>query len=325
MYVVSQLKDFFLDYQRKNPFDFAPNELFAPVDYIMQLGGKRLRPILVLMGYNLFKEDIEQALPVAYAIEIFHNFSLVHDDIMDQAPLRRGQATVHHKYDNNTGILSGDVMLIYAYHYLVRIKDEALIPSIIRVFTEIAEKVCIGQQYDMNFETCQTVKISEYLKMIEYKTAVLLAGALKMGAILAKASQSDIYHLGEFGRNIGIAFQLQDDILDTFGNPEKFGKRIGGDIIQNKKTYLVLKTLEVADVIDKMKLNTLMKSSPKEEAKKIATVKAIFQKNQIQKLADLKKDEYQNSALAHLAKVNIPAKRKEKLRQLADSLFKRKE
>jgi len=276
MYSVPNLKKIYLEYLHANPFSKAPQALFEPVDYIMQLGGKRLRPILVLMGYNLFREDIQPALPIAQAVEIFHNFSLVHDDIMDEAPLRRGQPTVHHKYDTNTGILSGDVMLIYAYHYLLKIKEERLIAPIVKVFTEVAEAVCVGQQYDMNFETSNSVTIPEYLKMIENKTALLLVGALKMGAILAEADEQDVYHLGEFGRNVGIAFQLQDDILDTFGDPEKFGKRVGGDIVQNKKTFLVLKTMEVANEADKNKLLTLMQSYPKDEEKKIEEVRAIF-------------------------------------------------
>ena len=325
MYSVPKLKEVYLDYLHANPFNQAPQTLFEPVDYIMQLGGKRLRPILVLMAYNLYKKDIQPALPIAQAVEIFHNFSLVHDDIMDEAPLRRGQATVHHKYDINTGILSGDVMLIYAYHYLLKIEDPKLVPPIIKVFTEVAEAVCIGQQYDMNFETSDSVTIPEYLKMIEHKTALLLVGALKMGAILAEADEQDVYHLGEFGRNIGIAFQLQDDILDTFGDPEKFGKRVGGDIVQNKKTFLVLKTIEVANEVDKNKLLTLMQTYPEDEEKKIEAVKNIFQKNNIQHLADVVKETYQNQAMQHLDKVNIHSEKKQQLKILAEQLLKRNE
>ena len=325
MYSVPKLKEVYLEYLHANPFNQAPQTLFEPVDYIMQLGGKRLRPILVLMAYNLYKKDIQPALPIAQAVEIFHNFSLVHDDIMDEAPLRRGQATVHHKYDINTGILSGDVMLIYAYHYLLKIEDQKLVPPIIKVFTEVAEAVCIGQQYDMNFETSDSVTIPEYLKMIEHKTALLLVGALKMGAILAEADEQDVYHLGEFGRNIGIAFQLQDDILDTFGDPEKFGKRVGGDIVQNKKTFLVLKTIEVANEVDKNKLLTLMQTYPEDEEKKIEAVKNIFQKNNIQHLADVVKETYQNQAMQHLDKVNIHSEKKQQLKTLAEQLLKRNE
>lgn len=325
MYSVPNLKKIYLEYLYANPFNQAPQTLFEPVDYIMQLGGKRLRPILVLMAYNLYHETIKPALPIAQAVEIFHNFSLVHDDIMDEAPLRRGQPTVHHKYDTNTGILSGDVMLIYAYHYLLKIEEQRLIPSIVKVFTEVAEAVCIGQQYDMNFETSDSVTISEYLKMIENKTALLLVGALKMGAILANADSQDIYHLGEFGRNVGIAFQLQDDILDTFGDPEKFGKRVGGDIVQNKKTFLVLKTMEVANAVDKNQLLTLMQTYPKDEEQKIEEVKAIFQNNNIQHLADEIKLTYQNKAMLHLDSVKVDSGKKQYLKTLANQLLRRNE
>jgi len=325
MYSVATLKEIYLEYLHANPFNKAPQALFEPADYIMQLGGKRLRPILVLMAYNLFKKEIEPALPIAQAVEIFHNFSLVHDDIMDAAPLRRGQPTVHHKYDINTGILSGDVMLIYAYQYLLKIEQQQLIPAIVKVFTDVAEAVCVGQQYDMNFETNDSVTIPEYLTMIENKTALLLVGALQMGAILANADEQDVYHLGEFGRNVGIAFQLQDDILDTFGDPEKFGKRIGGDIAQNKKTFLVLKTLEVANEVDKNKLLDLMQTYPENVEKKIETVRAIFRKNNIQQLADVSKKAYQAKAMLHLDNVKIPLERKSPLQSLADQLLRRNE
>jgi len=325
MYSVPNLKEIYLEYLDANPFNKAPQALFEPADYIMQLGGKRLRPILVLMAYNLFKKEVQPALPIAQAVEIFHNFSLVHDDIMDAAPLRRGRPTVHHKYDINTGILSGDVMLIYAYQYLLKIEEQRLIPPIVKVFTEVAEAVCVGQQYDMNFETSDSVTIPEYLNMIENKTALLLVGALQMGAILANADEQDVHHLGEFGRNVGIAFQLQDDILDTFGDPEKFGKRVGGDIAQNKKTFLVLKTIEVANEIDKNKLLALMQTHPDDEDKKIEAVKAIFQKNNIQQLADVIKKTYQDKAIFHLDNVNIPSERKFHLQSLADQLLKRDE
>ncbi len=324
MYSVAQLKDTFLDYLAENLFTKNPTKLFEPVDYIMQLGGKRLRPILVLMAYNLYETDIKAALPIAQAVEIFHNFSLVHDDIMDEAPLRRGKPTVHYKYDTNTGILSGDVMLIYAYHYLLKIEEKELIPEIIKIFTEVAEAVCIGQQYDMDFETSNEVTIPEYLMMVEHKTALLLVGALKMGAILAKATAEDVFNLGEFGRNIGIAFQLQDDILDTFGDPAKFGKRVGGDILQNKKTFLVLKTIEVANELDKKQLHLLMSSYPKDEEKKIRDVRTIFQKNNIKLLANQIKNEYQDKAMMHLKKVEVGENKKNELMSLAAVLLERK-
>ncbi|MEM1119566.1 MAG: polyprenyl synthetase family protein [Bacteroidota bacterium] len=323
MYSVPDLKAIYLEYMQANAFTKEPNELFDPADYIMQLGGKRLRPILVLMAYNLFQEDIRPALPIAQAVEIFHNFSLVHDDIMDEAPLRRGQPTVHQKYDSNTGILSGDVMLIYAYQFLLKIEERDLVPEIVQVFTDVAEAVCVGQQYDMNFETQEDVTIPAYLQMIENKTAMLLVGALKMGAILSRTSQENVNHLAEFGRNIGIAFQLQDDILDTFGDPEKFGKRVGGDIAQNKKTFLVLKTQAVANTDDRHRLQQLMASYPKDEAQKIAEVRALFEKNNIQTLADEVKAGYQEKAMWHLSQVEVAEERKQVLIQLANVLLKR--
>lgn len=323
MYSVADLKATYLKYMQANAFTKAPNELFEPADYIMQLGGKRLRPILVLMAYNLFKKEIEPALPIAQAVEVFHNFSLVHDDIMDEAPLRRGQPTVHQKYDNNTGILSGDVMLIYAYQFLLKIKEKDLIPEIVQIFTDVAEAVCVGQQYDMNFETQADVTIPAYLHMIENKTAMLLVGALKMGAILSRTSQQNVEHLAAFGRNIGIAFQLQDDILDTFGDPEKFGKRVGGDIVQNKKTFLVLKTQAVANADDRHRLQQLMANYPKDEEQKIAEVRALFEKNNIQVLADKVKADYQEKAMWHLSQVEVAAERKQVLVQLANSLLER--
>lgn len=324
MYQVPALKEYFINYMNENSFDKSPKGLFKPVDYILRLGGKRLRPILVLMSYNLFHNSISAALPIAYAIEIFHNFSLVHDDIMDEAPIRRGKPTIHHKYGLNTGILSGDVMLIYAYQYLLKIKQKELIPEIVTIFTEVAEKVCIGQQYDVDFETSNKVSISDYLKMIEYKTAVLLVGALKMGATLAKASSIDIHHLGEFGKNIGLAFQMQDDLLDTFGEADKFGKMVGGDIVQNKKTYLVLKTLELADSKDKTQLIRLMNNEVIAPTEKVELVKSIFIKYDIQQLTYSKQQEYQSQAMQHLAKVSVTQERKVALTKLANDLLLRK-
>ncbi|MFK8104543.1 MAG: polyprenyl synthetase family protein, partial [Saprospiraceae bacterium] len=220
------LKQIFDDYIATNEFKQAPVALYEPINYIFSLGGKRLRPLLLLMGYNLFGERVEEALPAAFAIEIFHNFSLLHDDIMDEAPLRRGKPSVHVKYNVNTGILSGDVMLIYAYQYLARLSVLPRYAKIVELFNQLAIDVCEGQQYDMNFEEEEQVALSAYLKMIELKTAALIGGALGMGAVIGGASEKDMEQLMQFGRNIGIAFQIQDDILDTFGDPEKFGKKV---------------------------------------------------------------------------------------------------
>lgn len=222
----------------------SPKELYEPISYLMALGGKRMRPLLVLMGYQLFKDDVKKALPAALAVETFHNFTLMHDDIMDNAPLRRGKATVHEKWNSNIAILSGDVMLVEAYKLLCTL-DKEIIPDILNVFNKTAVEVCEGQQWDMNFESRSDVSIAEYLKMIEQKTAILLGASLKMGALLAGGSQQAADALYAFGVHIGIAFQLQDDWLDVFGDPEHFGKQVGGDILANKKTYLLLKTQEV--------------------------------------------------------------------------------
>jgi len=236
----------FIEFLEKNSYNNQPENLYKPINYIVNLGGKRLRPILTLMTTDIFAGDHREALDAALAVEVFHNFSLVHDDIMDDAPLRRGQTTVHEKWDLNTGILSGDAMLILAYQYFENYNG-SIFKALAKLFSKTALEVCEGQQYDIDFETRDDVTIPEYLKMIEYKTSVLVAAAMKMGAIIANASEADQDHIYEFGRNLGIAFQLQDDYLDAFGDPETFGKQVGGDIIENKKTYLYLKTLEHAN------------------------------------------------------------------------------
>ena len=281
----------------------APNKLYQPIDYIMNLGGKRLRPIASLMACDLFAGDFKKALPISYALEIFHNFSLVHDDIMDQSSLRRGKDTVHKKWDENTAILSGDVMLIYAYEHLLKTGSNHL-QSLIQIFNEVSIGVCEGQRMDMDFEDqeIQDIAIDEYIKMIELKTSILIWGAFKMGALIADATNGDMDNIAEFGRKLGIAFQLQDDYLDTFGQRAKVGKRIGGDILQNKKTFLVLKTYELADQADKNRLNTLL-STPidtSEEEQKINEVTQLFLKYKVDKLSrDLIKA-YSSESLEHL-------------------------
>jgi geranylgeranyl diphosphate synthase, type II len=310
-------------YRAQHPFDGEPRALYTPVNYIMELGGKRLRPILALMGYELFNPNYAAALPLAYAIEIFHNFSLVHDDIMDAAPLRRGQATVHTKWNPNTAILSGDVMLIYAYDYLLRLDAPSRIAEIVRVFNRVAREVCEGQQMDMDFETRQDVSIPEYLRMIELKTSVLIAGALEMAGLAAGANAEDVKHLYEFGRNVGIAFQLQDDILDTFGDPEAVGKQIGGDIVQNKKTYLILKALEIGSVADRQKLEAWMNTPTTDAPAKIAQVKSLLQELDIQNLAQQRKQEFQDLAFEHLHALSVPAQNRLALETLAHGLLDR--
>lgn len=319
---LEQLKTYYEAYAAKNQFSKTPKGLYEPVDYILNIGGKRLRPLMLLMTAKLFTDDLDKALAPAYAIEVFHNFTLVHDDIMDAAPLRRGKTTVHHKWNTNTGILSGDVMLIYTYEYLRHV-DSVILPEVIRIFNEVAIGVCEGQQYDVDFETMDRVSIPQYIKMIELKTSVLVAGAMRIGALVGGANDEDAYNLGEFGRNIGIAFQLQDDILDTYGDPEKFGKKVGGDIAQNKKTFLVLKSLELAPPEIAARLKDLLSTYPKDEASKIKEVTAIFDHLNIRDHANQKKETYLNLAYKHLKAVNIPESKKQSLYDFAKFLIHR--
>jgi geranylgeranyl diphosphate synthase type II len=323
MQVIQAYHQLFEEYRLAHPFLGHPTELYDPVNYIMELGGKRLRPVLALMGYELFHQDVKPALPLAYAVEIFHNFSLVHDDIMDAAPLRRGNPTVHTKWNLNAGILSGDVMLIAAYDYLLKVQAVDRLPEIISVFNRVAREVCEGQQMDINFETSETVSIPDYLRMIELKTSVLIAGALEMAAIAAQASPADVQHLYEFGRNIGIAFQLQDDILDTFGEGEKVGKMIGGDIVQNKKTYLILKALELADAATRQQLHELMTTPTEDAVAKVSTVTEILLQLNILEQANAEKNRFQEIAFAHLDAVKVPAATKTPLRELTEALMGR--
>jgi geranylgeranyl diphosphate synthase type II len=318
-----QILDLITSFSKENPFPGAPSELYEPCAYILELGGKRLRPALVLMGYELFKEDSHNALPAAWAVELFHNFSLMHDDIMDAAPLRRGQPTVHHKWNTTTAILSGDVMLIYAYRFLARFEDASTVQQLIRIFNRVATEVCEGQQLDVNFETRQEVSIPEYLRMIELKTAVLLGGALEMGAVCAQATASDAQHLYEFGRLAGVAFQIQDDLLDTYGDPAKFGKQVGGDIMQNKKTLLVLKTLETASEADCRELLDWMQTGVENAEQKVAAVRDIFDRNGIPALIEQEKQRCQQEAFQHLDAVNVPDARKMILRKTVEALLER--
>lgn len=322
MQLVSTYYSDFMAYMEDNAFDKDPHGLYQPVDYILQLGGKRLRPILVLMAYRLFHDTHEAALPVALTVEVFHNFSLVHDDIMDAAPLRRGKPTVHELYDVNTGILSGDVMLIKCYEYLLK-APPSLVPALTQTFNEVAIKVCEGQQYDMDFETRDDVTIPAYLKMIEYKTAALIEGSLKLGAILAEAGAKNSGHLAAFGRNIGLAFQMQDDILDTFGDPAKFGKKVGGDILNNKKTFLLLKAQAQADDTDRVALAQWMSSKDFDETEKVEAVTQLFQKYQVLESASKQMQAYQATAFNDLEQVDVPSERKEELVQLANELLVR--
>jgi geranylgeranyl diphosphate synthase type II len=299
-----------------------PKNLYEPIDYILALGGKRLRPVLTLMTTDVFNGDYQEALNAALSIEVFHNFSLVHDDIMDDAPLRRGHKTVHEKWDVNTGILSGDAMLIMAYQ-LFENYDANTFQALAKLFSKTALEVCEGQQYDVDFETRNDVTIPEYLKMIEYKTAVLVGAAMKMGAIVAGASKEDQHSIYEFGKNLGIAFQLQDDYLDAFGDPKTFGKQVGGDIIENKKTYLYLKALEFSNDNDKEKLAQLFASHPQNTDSKIKEAKAFFIASGSAEETKQAIKNYTSNAFKVLETLNISEEKKMLLQAFGNNLMNR--
>jgi len=307
-------------YEAAHPFPDAPSALYEPCSYMLSLGGKRLRPAMVLMGCNLFDAGVEQALPVAWAVELFHNFTLMHDDIMDAAPLRRGQPTVHTKWNVTTGILSGDVMLIRAYQQLASFHRTSEMPRLLEIFNRVAVGVCEGQQMDINFERMDQVDSAVYLEMITLKTAVLLGGALEMGGICGGCTGSDARHLYELGRLAGIAFQLQDDYLDTFGDPEKFGKKIGGDILQQKKTYLMLNALELAKGQDLINLTQANEQNPEE---KIARVTAIFEKLGVKENTRQMMQTFKDKALNDIERLKCNLSGKEMLNDLADLLMAR--
>ena len=276
----------------------SPSKLYRPIEYVMGLGGKRMRPILLLMAHQLFDDKIEKAISPALGIEVFHNFSLLHDDIMDNAPIRRGQQTVHEKWDNNVAILSGDTMLVQAYQLLSDV-DKSILKEVLSVFNKAANQVCEGQQWDMDFESQKEVALQEYLKMIENKTAVLLAASLQIGGITAGASKENQNNLYHFGLNMGIAFQLKDDLLDTFGNIENFGKRVGGDIMANKKTFLYLKALQIANDSQQENLHRYF-SSDDVSKEKVTEVKAIFTDLDIPKHTKDMMRAYYTKAMRHL-------------------------
>ncbi len=301
-----------------------PSSLYQPITYLMSLGGKRIRPALVLLACDIFKGNWKDALPAAYAMEVFHNFTLMHDDIMDNAGLRRGKATVHELYDVNTAILSGDAMLIHSYEMLSSYPG-AILPSLLKGFNTMALQLCEGQRMDMDFETIKEVKIADYLKMIEYKTSVLLACALQTGALIAGASEQDQSHLYAFGINSGIAFQIQDDLLDAFGEADKVGKQAGGDILQGKKTYLYLKAVELADSSQLEKLLTYYDpKSVYSNEEKIEAVKRIFIDTGAQEYAHQVRDAYNDLAKSHVKPLNIGDAYKNDLIQFADFMAARK-
>ncbi len=299
-----------------------PELLYLPVDYALGMGGKRLRPVLLLLSYNLFRDDIQNVIPAALAIEIFHNFTLLHDDIMDKADVRRNRATVHKVYGDNGAILSGDAMAFLSYQFLLECKS-ANLQEAAQLFTKTAIEVCEGQQYDMEFENRTDVSEHEYLEMIRLKTAVLLACSLKSGALLADSGEIISEQLYDFGINLGLAFQLQDDLLDTFGNQETFGKRIGGDILSNKKTYLLIKALENASDGLKSELLTWMKKSEFSKDEKIAAVTTVYNRLGIKEIVQQKVDYYFEKAAEIYKAIPLEEKRKNSLLALSDSMLKR--
>ncbi|MEO6348457.1 MAG: polyprenyl synthetase family protein [Aquaticitalea sp.] len=312
----------FLKFLNDQRIEKQPESLYEPINYILNLGGKRLRPILTLLTSEMFGSTYQKALNAALSIEVFHNFSLVHDDIMDDAPLRRGQATVHEKWDLNTGILSGDAMLIMAYQ-LFENYDAKTFQALAKLFSKTALEVCEGQQYDIDFETRDDVSIDDYLKMVECKTAVLVGAAMKMGAIVAKATESDQNKIYDFGKNLGIAFQLQDDYLDAFGDPSTFGKQVGGDIIGNKKTFLYLKALAFSIDEDRLQLEHLFGVNPSDSTEKIETTKQIFVSSGSAEATQAEIRNFTNKAFLILETLSISDEKKKILKQFGNELMNR--
>ena len=323
MHSIYQYQEFISDYLQSQYETKEPKNLYDPIHYILGLGGKRMRPVLTLMSAEVFDADYKKALPAALAVEVFHNFSLIHDDIMDDAPLRRGNETVHEKWDINTGILSGDAMLILAYQYFEKY-EPSVFRDLAKLFSKTALEVCEGQQWDVDFETRDDVSIPDYLKMIEYKTAVLVAAAMKMGAIIAETSEENANLIYDFGLNLGLAFQLQDDYLDAFGDPETFGKQVGGDIIENKKTYLYLKAHEFATEEQAEQLAHLFSIHPEENTEKIHSVKEIFLATGAAFETKKAIQEFTLKAFETLQKISIENEKKKILQSFGENLMGRK-
>ncbi|TDO04017.1 polyprenyl synthetase family protein [Sunxiuqinia elliptica] len=299
-----------------------PVNLYEPITYTLNMGGKRLRPAMLLMACDLFSGDIKNMLNAAVAVEVFHNFTLLHDDIMDHADIRRNQPAVHKKYNENVAILSGDAMSIMAYQYLLKINHPA-IQEVTQLFSKTAMEVCEGQQYDMDFEHRQDVSIDEYLKMIRLKTAVLIAGSLKMGALLGGTDSANADRLYRFGINMGLAFQLQDDLLDVFADQEKFGKKIGGDIVANKKTFLLLKALEIASPKQKQALQYWIENNDFDPKEKIDAVRTIYTDLNLKEISEQLAETYYQKALNEIQAIEVASERKEPLILLAKTILKR--
>ena len=305
------------------PYERKPKSLYDPIEYVLAAGGKRIRTSFVLMAYNLFHDDVDRILPVATALETYHNYTLLHDDLMDKADMRRGRPTVHKKWDDNTAILSGDTMLILAYEHLAKCDTKYLKPAL-DLFTETALEVSEGQQFDMEFETRNDVAEEEYIEMIRLKTSVLLACALKMGAVVAGASDADANALYAFGEKVGLAFQLQDDLLDVYGDPKVFGKAIGGDITSNKKTFMLINAFNRADAGTRAELERWTTATEFDPAEKIAAVTEIYNRLGIDKLAEQRIKEYFEQSRQHLDELSVSDDRKAVLREYTERMMNRK-
>lgn len=323
MLTATEIQDKVNAYIASLPYERKPKSLYDPIEYVLAAGGKRIRPSFVLMAYNLFHDDVDRILPVATALETYHNYTLLHDDLMDKADMRRGRPTVHKKWDDNTAILSGDTMLVLAYEHLAKCDTKYLKPAL-DLFTETALEVSEGQQFDMEFETRNDVAEEEYIEMIRLKTSVLLACALKMGAVVAGASDADANALYAFGEKVGLAFQLQDDLLDVYGDPKVFGKAIGGDITSNKKTFMLINAFNRADAETRAELERWTTATEFDPAEKIAAVTEIYNRLGIDKLAEQRIKEYFEQSRLHLDELSVSDDRKAVLREYTERMMNRK-
>ena len=329
MYTSDEILNKVNDYIEHLPYERKPESLYAPIKYVLSLGGKRIRPTLMMLSYNLYKEDVDNILPAACAIETYHNYTLLHDDLMDNALLRRGHQTVHAKWDANTAILSGDSMLVTAYQEMLapnkmKGNNPQAIISVLELFTETALEIGEGQQYDMDFENRMDVTEDEYIEMIRLKTSVLLACAMKTGAILADASEEDADNLYKFGEQMGLAFQLQDDFLDVYGDTKVFGKAIGGDITSNKKTYMLINACNLANDEQREELNHWLSLKEFDAQEKIAAITRLYDEIGIDQLAQRKIEYYYEQSRKFLDAVHIPEERKTELRKYAAQMMKRR-
>lgn len=322
MFTITELTEKINRHFEELKFTRQPQGLYAPVSYVLSIGGKRIRPLLMLMAYNLYREDVEHIFPQATGIEVYHNYTLLHDDLMDKADRRRGKPTVHKVWNENTAILSGDAMLVLAYQFMAQCPPECL-KEVMDLFSQTALEICEGQQLDMDFETRKDVTEAEYMEMIRLKTSVLLSCSLKMGALLAGTSPEDAGHLYDFGIHLGLAFQLKDDLLDVYGNPEVFGKNIGGDILCNKKTYLLIKAYEQATPSQRQALDTWIDAETYVPEEKIASVTALYDGIGVKALCEHLMETYTGRARAALEAVSVPAERKAELEVLMEKLMYR--